>query len=113
MEDKQYTEDETMKVLLNPEAYKKWKESQNKSQSHIELTDEAKAEIEKQLSDPLHASDSKLAHWIQDLWEHPEKSKIYRDEILFNNASHAIDQASDDGDGTDWRVEIPIFSMDF
>lgn len=45
-----------MKVLLNPDAYRKYKAEQEK----VELPDEVKDDIEKQMSNPLRYSDSEI-----------------------------------------------------
>lgn len=55
-QDRQYTEDDAMKVLLNPDAYRKYKAEQGK----VELPDEVKDDIEKQMSNPLRYSDSEI-----------------------------------------------------
>ena len=44
-EDKQYTEDDPLRLLLNPEAYIKYKQDEMRKQQ--ELTDEEKVEIDK------------------------------------------------------------------
>ena len=65
------------------------------------------------MSDPLRTSDSKIVNWIQDLWEHPEKSKWYRDHVLFptTDEKHFMEGVNDDSGGM--KIEIPIISMDF
>ncbi len=78
-----------------------------------EIPDEAKAEIEKQLSDPLHTSDSKIAHLIKDYWEHPEKFKWYRDHVMFPTVEERYFPDRVDDNPHEWKVEIPIISMDF
>lgn len=106
----QCTEDEAMKVLLTPEAYNRYLKQKY---GNNELPEDAKQELEQQMSDPIRNSDSRVGHWLQDLWEHPEKVKWYRDHVLFPSIDEKYfpDQVEDNPH--DWNVEIPILSMDF
>lgn len=65
------------------------------------------------MEDPFRYSDSDTVNWVQDLWEHPEKVKWYRDHILFptTNEKHFMDDLDDNPNNI--KVEIPIISMDF
>ena len=65
------------------------------------------------MNNPLNKSDSRVLGWIKDWIEHPEKSKIYRDKILFKNPSLDLGGIDDGDSGVKWRIEIPIFSIDF
>ena len=107
----QNEEDEGLKVLLTPEAYTKLKEDERKKQ--LELTDEEKAEVDKVMSDPLRTSDSKIGHFLQDLWNHPEKVKWYRDHVLFPTIEQKYFPERVDDNPKHWSVEIPIFTMEF
>jgi hypothetical protein len=78
-----------------------------------ELTPEEKAEIDKQMSDLFRTSDSPIVHWVQDLWEHPEKCKWYRDQILFPSMEEKYFPDKGDDNPNEWKVEIPILTMDF
>ena len=77
------------------------------------MTDEEKAEIDKQMSDPLHKSDSKVAQLIKELWEHPERSKWYRDHVLFPTIEQKYSPERVDDNPNDWKVEIPILTFNF
>ena len=76
----QSIEDEAMKVLLTSEAYNRYLEQKY---GDNDLPEDVKQELEQQMSDPIRNSDSKVGHWLQDLLEHPEKVKWYRDHVLF------------------------------
>ena len=65
------------------------------------------------MNNPLNKSDSRVLGWIKDWIEHPEKSKIYRDKILFKDPSKDFGGIDDGDSGVKWRIEIPIFSIDF
>ena len=110
-QDRQYTEDDAMKVILTPQAYEKY--LQDKYGNQKELTPEEKSEIDKQMSDPFRTSDSPIVHWAQDLWEHPEKVKWYRDHVLFPTIEQKYYPERVDENPNEWKVEIPVFSMDF
>lgn len=69
--------------------------------------------IEEHMNDPIQQNNSKALKYVTDWLKHPENSQIYRNEILFNNASHELNKVNDDGQGVDWKVEIPIVSLTF
>ena len=54
---------------------------------NYEMPDELQKYVEEYMNNPLNKSDSRILGWIKDWIEHPEKSKIYRDKILFKNPS--------------------------
>ena len=65
------------------------------------------------MSDPFRTSDSKVVHWLKDLWEHPEKCQWYRDHVLFPSTEEKYyPERTEDNPGS-IRIEIPIISMDF
>jgi hypothetical protein len=79
---------------------------------NYEMPPDLKRYVDEYMANPLNHTDSKVLGWIKDWIEHPEKSKIYRDKVLFKNHSQDLD--FDDGeDGTEWKIEIPLFSIDF
>ena len=106
----QCTEDEAMKVLLTPEAYNRYLKEKYEVN---ELPEDAKQELEQQMSDPIRNSDSKVVHWLKDLWEHPEKCKWYRDHVLFPSIYEKYFPDKVEDNPNEWKVEIPIISMDF
>ena len=106
----QCTDDEAMKVLLTPEAYNGYLEQKY---GDNDLPEDAKQELEQQMSDPIRNSDSKVGHWLQDLLEHPEKVKWYRDHVLFPSIDEKYFPELVEDNPHDWKVEIPILSMDF
>ena len=65
------------------------------------------------MSDPFRTSDSNIIHWIQDLVKHPEKTKWYREHILFPTSEEKYFPDRVDSNPHEWKVEIPIFSMEF
>lgn len=73
--------DDPLKVLLTPEAYRKLKEEEWRRKH--QLPDDVKEDIDKQMSDPIYQSGSQIGLMLQDLWNHPEKCKWYRDHVLF------------------------------
>ena len=104
-------EQDGLKVLLTPEAYQKLKDEERKKLHG--LTDEEKADVEKQMSDPILQSDSRIGHILQDLWNHPEKCQWYRDHVLFPTVDEKYFPDKMDDNPHEWCVEIPIISMDF
>jgi hypothetical protein len=68
--------------------------------------------IEEYMANPLNRTDSKVLGWIKDWLEHPEKSAIYRDKVLFNTPSKEMDPNNGET-GEKWKIEIPLFSIDF
>ena len=54
-----------------------------------------------------------LLTWLQDLEQHPEKSKWYRDNVLFPSIEKRYFGDMDDTNPNEWKIEIPIISMDF
>lgn len=55
-------------------------------------------------------SDSFIGNFIQDLMEHPEKSSIYRNEILFKQEG-IVD--SDYNPSKGWQINIPLINIQF
>lgn len=108
-------EQDGLKVLLKPDYYEKLKQEEafDKLRNDIELTDEEKAAIDKWMSDPIRTSDSRIGHLVKDYWEHPERFKWFRDHVLFPTIEEKYFPDRVDDNPHDWRVEIPIISMDF
>jgi hypothetical protein len=50
---------------------------------------------------------------LQDLWEHPEKVKWYRDHVLFPTTDEKYFPDRVENNPHEWKVEIPILSIDF
>ena len=69
--------------------------------------------VEEQMSDPTRCSSSKIFNFVKDWISNPEKSFIYRNEILFNNASKQMDLSEDKWGSDGWKVEVPIISIGF
>ena len=80
---------------------------------NYEMPIELKKHVEAYMNNPLNRSDSRVLGWIKDWIEHPEKSGIYRDRIIFacpcGDRMEDGDYQSENG----WSVEIRIFSVDF
>lgn len=79
---------------------------------NYEMPIELQKYVEEYMSNPLNKSDSRILGWIKDWIEHPEKSKIYRDKILFAPAGGRIED-NDNPPEKGWKIEIPIISIDF
>ena len=79
---------------------------------NYEMPTDLKRYVDEYMANPLNHTDSKILGWIKDWIEHPEKSKIYRDKILFVS-NGKVNGNDDDEDCTEWKIEIPIFSMEF
>lgn len=79
---------------------------------NYEMPIELQKYVEEYMNNPLNKSDSKVLGWIKDWIEHPEKSKIYRDRILFAPAGGRIED-DDNPPEKGWKIEIPIISIDF
>lgn len=79
---------------------------------NYEMPIELQKYVEEYMSNPLNRTDSKILGWIKDWIEHPEKSKIYRDQILFRPISQIGDDKYDPPE-KGWKIEIPIISIDF
>ena len=79
---------------------------------NYEMPIELQKYVEEYMNNPMNKSDSRVLGWIKDWIEHPEKSKLYRDKILFA-PSGKLNGNDDDEDCAEWRFEIPIFSMEF
>ena len=78
---------------------------------NYEMPPDLKRYVDEYMANPLNHTDSKILGWIKDWIEHPEKSKVYRDKVLFHHNSHMDDDDNPPGKG--WKIEIPIFSIDF
>ena len=79
---------------------------------NYEMPHDLKRYVDEYMANPLNHTDSKILGWIKDWIEHPEKSKIYRDKILFAPAGGRIED-DDNPPEKGWRIEIPILSIDF
>ena len=79
---------------------------------NYEMPIELQKYVEEYMNNPLNKSDSRILGWIKDWIEHPEKSKIYRDKIMFAPPGGRPDD-DDNQTETGWRFEFPIFSIDF
>ena len=79
---------------------------------NYEMPPDLKRYVDEYMSNPLNHTDSKILGWLKDWIEHPEKSKIYRDKILFASQDQKL-HPEDYEDGKDWKFEIPILSIDF
>ena len=79
---------------------------------NYEMPPDLKRYVDEYMANPLNHTDSKILGWVKDWIEHPEKSKIYRDKILFV-PNGKVNGNDDDEDCTEWKIEIPIFSIDF
>lgn len=90
---------------MNPDAYRKYKAEQEK----VELPDEVKDDIEKQMSNPLRHSDSEILKYFEYLLDHPEESRFYKEQQFKLNS----EMPCDDQPSVGWKIEIPIISMDF
>ena len=79
---------------------------------NYEMPSDLKRYVDEYMANPLNHTDSKILGWIKDWIEHPEKSKIYRDQILFRPQSQIGDEKYDQPE-KGWKIEIPIISIDF
>lgn len=104
-----------LKVLLKPEYYEKLKQEEafDKLRNDIELTDEEKAAIDKWMSDPIRLSDSRIGHLVKDYWDHPERFKWFRDHVIFPTTDEKYLPTRVDDNPNEWKVELPIISIDF
>ena len=79
---------------------------------NYEMPVELQKYVEEYMQNPLNKADSRVLGWLKDWIEHPEKSKLYRDKVLFaSHVQHLHPEDYEDGKG--WKFEIPIFSMEF
>ena len=69
--------------------------------------------VEEQMSDPVRYSSPRIFNFVKEWIENPEKSFIYRNEIMFNNASKQMDISEDKWGSDGWKVEVPIISISF
>lgn len=79
---------------------------------NYEMPIELQKYVEEYMSDPLNHTDSKVLGWVKDWIEHPEKSAIYRDKVIFNTPTKEMDPSNGET-GEKWRFEFPLFSIDF
>ena len=83
-------------------------------EERFKVTEEMKQEMLRQEADPMRTSDSKIGHFVQDLMQHPEKSKWYRDHVMFPTIEEKYfpDRANDENPDH-WRIEVPIITGTF
>ena len=115
------TEENPDAVFLNPEYLDKLNQVSEVTDDEFrefilthnyEMPPDLKRYVDEYMSNPLNHTDSKVLGWIKDWIEHPEKSKIYRDKILFaSHTQHLNPEEFEDGKG--WKFEFPIISIDF
>ena len=120
MEEEQHT-DNPDSVFLNPDYVAKLNEVPEVTDDEFrefilthnhEMPIELQKHVEEYMNNPLNKSDSRVLGWIKDWIEHPEKSKIYRDKITFNTPAKELDFNNGET-GEKWKIEIPIFSIEF
>ena len=121
METRQNDIDNPDSVFLNPE----YLESLNKVPEvtddefrefilthNYEMPPDLKRYVDEYMANPLNHTDSKVLGWVKDWIEHPERSALYRDKVIFHNPMNELDNDCDET-CEKWRFEIPIFSIDF
>ena len=79
---------------------------------NYEMPPDLKRYVDEYMANPLNHTDSKVLGWVKDWIEHPEKSAIYRDKVIFNTPSKEMDPNNGET-GEKWRFEFPLFSIDF
>lgn len=58
-------------------------------------------------------TDSPIIECIKDWIEHPERSKIYRDKIIYASNCPGNDDDYDESQSGKWKIEIPVIDISF
>ena len=78
------------------------------------MSEDVKRQLNEYLKDPFNRTESPLLKYVKDWFDHPEKSKLYRDKFMFQTNGHV--ECDDDDDyqsESGWKFEIPILSIEF
>ena len=60
------------------------------------MSEDVKRQLNEYLKDPFNRTESPLLKYVKDWFDHPEKSKLYRDKFMFQTNGHV--ECDDDVD---------------